>query len=54
MTGMITGCWATPFMTAPRLLFAVVNTVYMVYAVRNFEEPKLEAMMGVQLKDQKN
>ena len=30
MMGMMIGCWATPVMTAPRLLFAVLNTLYMV------------------------
>jgi hypothetical protein len=30
MRGMIIGCWATPVMTAPRLLFAVLNTLHIV------------------------
>lgn len=46
MMGMMIGCWATPVMTAPRLLFAVLNTLYMVYAVKNFEEPRLKEMIG--------
>ena len=46
MTGMMIGCWATPVMSAPRLLFAVLNTAYMVVAVKFSEEPKLEALHG--------
>jgi methanethiol S-methyltransferase len=46
MTGMMIGCWATPVMSAPRLLFAVANTTYMVVAVKCFEEPQLDATIG--------
>jgi protein-S-isoprenylcysteine O-methyltransferase Ste14 len=46
MTGMMIGCWATPVLSAPRLLFAVANTTYMVIAVKGFEEPQLDASIG--------
>lgn len=45
--GIMIGCWATPVMTAPRLLFAVINTLYMIHAVTKYEEPRLEEMLGV-------
>jgi len=46
MTGILINLWATPVMTAPRLLFAIVNTLYIVLAVRLLEEPQLEKIMG--------
>ena len=46
MTGLMIGCWATPVMTSPRLLFAVINTLYMVYATKKYEEPRMEEMLG--------
>ncbi len=46
MTGMLIACWSTPVMTAPRLLFAIVNTVYIVIAVKAFEEPQLDKTIG--------
>jgi protein-S-isoprenylcysteine O-methyltransferase Ste14 len=46
MTGMLIICWSTPVMTAPRLLFAVVNTLYIVVAVKVFEEPQLDRNIG--------
>jgi len=33
-------------MTAPHLLFALVNTVYILVAVIKFEEPAYEKMLG--------
>jgi protein-S-isoprenylcysteine O-methyltransferase Ste14 len=46
MTGMMIGCWATPVMSAPRLLFAVANTAYIVIAVKSLEEPQLDVSLG--------
>lgn len=46
MTGMMIALWATPFMTAPRLLVAVANTAYIYIAVKAFEEPQLVADIG--------
>lgn len=46
MTGMMIGCWATPTMTSPRLLFACMNTMYMVVAVKQLEEPQLDELIG--------
>ena len=46
MTGWMIMFWSATVMTAPRLLFAVVNTAYMVIAVKYSEEPKLEAELG--------
>jgi len=46
MTGFFFMCWATPTMSAPRLLFASILTLYIVIAVAHFEEPDLEKECG--------
>jgi protein-S-isoprenylcysteine O-methyltransferase Ste14 len=46
MTGMLTCFWATPVMTAPRLLFAVGLTTYILAEVKLMEEPRLKSKMG--------
>ena len=46
MTGWFAMFWITPHMTAPRLLLAVVNTVYILIAVSHFEEKDLAKHLG--------
>ncbi len=46
MLGLLIAFWATPVMTAGHLLFAGVNTVYVVLAVRYLEERDLRASIG--------
>ena len=46
MTGMFLGLWATPSMTAGHLLFASVNTMWMLGAIKHLEEPQLIAIIG--------
>ena len=46
MTGMLTMTWATPLMTMPRFLYSTFFTVYIMIAVRHFEEPDLVAEIG--------
>ena len=46
MTGMFLGLWATPHMTAGHLLFASVNTAWMLGAIKHLEEPQLIDIIG--------
>lgn len=46
MTGALVMLWATPLMTMPRFLVAVVLTLYIAIAVYRFEEPDLKAEHG--------
>mmetsp|Transcript_34141 Transcript_34141/g.75119 ORF Transcript_34141/g.75119 Transcript_34141/m.75119 type:complete len:314 (+) Transcript_34141:248-1189(+) len=46
MTGMMIGLFATPTMTASHLLFSVVNTAWMVGAIKHLEEPQLTDLIG--------
>ena len=51
MTGVLITLWATPAMTGPRLLLAIVKTLYILVAVIKFEEPSLEQMIGSKYRD---
>uniref|UniRef100_A0A7S3YMF5 Nuclear envelope membrane protein n=1 Tax=Lotharella globosa TaxID=91324 RepID=A0A7S3YMF5_9EUKA len=46
MTGFLVICWSTPVMSASRLLYAVLMTSYIVFAVKMLEEPDLERKIG--------
>ena len=46
MTGFIIAFWATPVMTAGHLLFAAVTTLYILIAVKHFEEKDLVNEIG--------
>lgn len=46
MTGFIIAFWATPTMTSGHLLFAAVTTLYMIFAVKFFEEKDLKKEIG--------
>lgn len=50
MLGFIVACWATPVMTAGRLLFAVVTTGYILIALQ-LEEHDLLAALGSKYRD---
>ena len=46
MTGMFFGLWSTPVMTAGHLIFASVNSAWMLGAIRYLEEPQLKEIIG--------
>lgn len=46
MLGFIVAFWATPVMTAGRLLYCVVSTLYILIAVKFLEEKDLEKALG--------
>ena len=46
MTGALTMFWATPYMTMPRFLVAIVMTLYIGIGVCHFEEPDLKKELG--------
>ena len=46
MLGFIIAFWATPTMTTGRLLYCVVNTVYILVAVKFLEEKDLQKIHG--------
>ncbi len=46
MLGLLIAFWSTPLMSAGHLLFAGVNTVYVILAVRYLEERDLRASIG--------
>jgi len=53
MTGFIIAFWATPVMTTGHLLFAAVTTVYILIAVKHFEEKDLVDEIGPAYTDYK-
>ena len=46
MTGFLLMNFGTPIMTAPRMMLAVVNSMYCILATKCIEEPHLEKLMG--------
>lgn len=46
MFGFLIMFWCTPLMSRARLLFAIVNTLYVWVAVKCFEEPQLAESLG--------
>lgn len=47
MLGFILAFWATPHMTLGHLLFSILSTIYILIAVRFFEERDLVANLGM-------
>ena len=46
MTGFLIIIWSTPLMTAPRFVFSIGYTIYILAAVHHFEEPDLLSEFG--------
>lgn len=51
MLGFIIAFWAAPTMTYGRLLFAIVTTIYILVAIKYFEEKDLKKFIGKDYQD---
>lgn len=54
MLGYIIAFWSTPLMTFGHLLFAVITTLYIIVAVKYFEEKDLKKSIGKAYEDYQN
>ncbi len=54
MLGFIIAFWATPIMTVGHLVFAIVTTLYILVAVKYWEEKDLREFIGKEYEDYQN
>jgi protein-S-isoprenylcysteine O-methyltransferase Ste14 len=54
MLGFIIAFWATPLMTVGHLIFSVTTTVYIIIAIKYFEEKDLRKLIGKEYEDYQN
>ena len=54
MLGYIIAFWSTPLMTLGHLIFAVITTLYIIVAVKYFEEKDLKKSIGKAYEDYQN
>ncbi|MFT7666963.1 MAG: protein-S-isoprenylcysteine O-methyltransferase Ste14 [Patiriisocius sp.] len=54
MLGFIIAFWATPLMTVGHLIFSITTTVYIIVAVKYFEEKDLRKFIGKEYEDYQN